>query len=336
MAHVLEGRFQLEGMLSQSKTGRLFRAVDLETGLPAAVKIISPLAKGGNENLSRRLQEYRLLKNLGHPNSVRPLHSGLTPDNCFYMAMELVEGQTLADLIHEKGALSPQETADYLDQLASVLDAAHAVGIVHRNIKPRNLMVQTQDDGRRMLKLLGFGSAKVPASVKDGSLPPEPPGLIVGSPPFVSPEQALGRLVSKLSDVYSVGVTLFASLTGRLPYDVGTDAQILAAHAKAPIPRFFEKNPQCAASWNVESVVRQAMAKEPADRPASVGALARLFREAAESNVASAPPMIADSALLAAAGPAAPRQAPAAMRWPIVLVVVSLAGGVVVGALMAH
>ena len=133
-------------------------------------------------------------------------------------------------------------------------------------------------------------------------------------------------------------VTLFAALTGKLPYEFGADAQILAAHVKAPIPTFAERNPGCRSSPAVESVVRKAMAKEPADRPASVGALAKWFRLAAEQSAAPATMMI--PALAAATTRVSePHATPAprpASPWPIVVVVASLACGILIGALMAH
>lgn len=277
---VLDGRFQIEHRIPASNGGDLYTATDLETGDRVAVKVLRPGASESNESLARRLQEFRLLRNMNHRNSVQVIQTGLCDNNLFYAAMEYITGRTLSQIVMEDGPISAEKAADYLDQLADVLDKAHAAGIIHRGIKPGNIVIQQDEQGDHIVKLMGFVSAKVLSKEVNEAEKLTQAGTTIGTPAYMSPEQAMGRRITKLSDIYSAGVTLYAVLTGSLPFDEKNDVKTLMAHVKAPIPAFAQKNPQVNVPLGVERVVRQAMAKEPAYRPMSVGELARMFREA--------------------------------------------------------
>ncbi|MFO0944860.1 MAG: serine/threonine-protein kinase [Planctomycetota bacterium] len=279
---LLDGRFQIEERIASGSNGELYRALDQTNGAPVAIKVIKPGAQESNESLARRLQEFRLLKNLSHPNAVQVIQSGLTDNNVFYVAMEFLQGRTLSQIVSDGGPISPERLAGILDQLAAVLDAAHQAGIIHRGIKPKNIVIHTDEQGKDAVKLMGFVAAKVQAADAGGPEKLTQAGTTVGTPAYMSPEQAMGRRVTKLSDVYSVGVTLYAALTGALPFDEKNDVKTLVAHVKMPVPPFRQKNPSISIPAGVEAVVQQALAKEPAHRPMSMGDLARMFREAVE------------------------------------------------------
>lgn len=279
---LLDGRFQIEERIASGTNGELYRARDQTNGALAAIKVIKPGAQESNESLSRRLQEFRLLKNLNHPNAVQVIQSGLTDNNLFYVAMEFLHGRTLSQIVSEEGPMPPLRLAGILDQLAAVLDAAHKASIIHRGIKPKNIVVQANEQGDETVKLMGFVAAKVQANDAGNPEKLTQAGTTVGTPAYMSPEQAMGRRVTKLSDVYSVGVTLYAALTGTLPFDEKNDVKTLVAHVKMPVPPFQQKNPSISVPAGVEAVVNQALAKEPAYRPKSLGELARMFREAVE------------------------------------------------------
>ncbi|MFO0947681.1 MAG: serine/threonine-protein kinase [Planctomycetota bacterium] len=280
MANVLDGRFQIEELLSQGAGGQVFRGTDLVNGEPIAVKILHPASARSEEFLSRFRRECRLLVELDHPNAVRVHGSGITPEGLPYVAMELVGGKTLSGLVGEKGSLSAEEMAVYLAQIAEVLDAAHAKNVLHRDIKPGNIMIMAAPDGKPIVKVLDFGIAKIMGNDQMNATVVTTAGIAVGTPAYMSPEQAMGKPLGVPSDIYSLGITVFAALTGQLPFEGKNDLQTMLAHVRAEIPRFADKNPANRVPVAVEGVVRSALAKPPEDRPASAGDFARRFADA--------------------------------------------------------
>lgn len=281
MNQTINQRYQILEAISRNVTGEVYRAKDLQTNQLVALKLLRPRFMVG-ENFGARLkQEFQVLRDLGHPNVVRVLEIGQTSDNLVYFAMELINGKNLDQLIEEQGALSPMRTSDLLDQIADALDCAHGQRVIHRNICPANILVYTDETGREMVKILDFGLAKMLDVEPEKAMVQTGAAVIHGNPQYISPEQAMGKPpVSKVSDVYSLGVTLFKMLVGRVPYNNPTEIDLVIAHVKNPVPGFREVNPDCIVSGEVETVVRQAMAKKQQDRPQSAGQLAKNFREA--------------------------------------------------------
>ncbi|QDU63641.1 Serine/threonine-protein kinase PrkC [Planctomycetes bacterium Pan216] len=278
---VIADRFRLDDIMSRSGTSELHRGMDLTTNETVAVKILRPSSSSdSNELLQRRLQEFRMLHNLKHPNAVNVLESGLTKDNIFYVAMEYLEGNTLREILDSRGPIPADVLADYLDQLAGVLDQVHEHSVVHRNIKPENMMIVADENGNERLKLLGFAFAKILSPDANPEAAMTQAGMVIGTPAYISPEQAMGRRVTKLADIYAVGVSCYELLTGKLPFYERSEMLTLIAHVKNEIPRFTERNPSVKVPEAVEAVVRQTMAKHPPERPGSIAELAKLFREA--------------------------------------------------------
>lgn len=333
---VIDGRFEVERTLGKSESHQRFVARDAETGQTVFIKIIRPESADANENLTRQMQEYQLLRKLDHPNAVKVIKSGLTQDNCFYVATEFVEGERLSQLVGQQGSISPEQMSGFLDQLADVLDLAHSYGIVHRDLSLRNMLIQEQPNGEMVCRLIGFASAKVLANT---SANVTQAGVTLGSPDYMSPEQALGRKLTKLSDVYSMGVVLFTALTGRLPFQGKNDMMTLVAHVKQPVPTFREVNPSVSIPGTVEAVVRQALAKEPAYRPKSVGELARMFREAV-NNPSQLPEGLAElqEASTRSTIPVAPTEnaAPVSKQRSSPITVVVVIAAVAIGALLGY
>lgn len=346
MPTVLDGRFQLGDRTAKIANGEVFRAYDLQSDLPAVVRILRPDAPTSAEFLARFQQECRVLKNLNHPNAEQVIATGLTPDNEFYVAFEDVGGQSLMEIIEQHGPLPVELVADYLDQLASVLDAAHRQQVIHRDVKPENIKVFTDEAGNDVVKLLGFVFAKSLAGSEPEGGGVTQPGMAVGSPATMSPEQVTGAKIVKQSDIYSLGVTLYAALTGKLPFEGRSPVQVMLAHLKEPIPLFCTRNPANAVPANVEAVVRKAMAKQFVDRPASAGELAASFRSALEN---PEPPATSAEAVVAeeltndpttkirVSPMVAPKstEAKPASGMPLVLLLVSLfAGAMLLGVLV--
>ena len=163
-----DGRYRLDRLLGEGAFGQVYLGWDTSLQRAVAIKVPSPGRFGSRAEQETYLAEARMAAQLDHPNAVTVYDAGRTLSGGVYVVSQFIDGRTLADRIQEQGCVPALEMADYLDQLAAVLDAAHALGIVHRNIKPRNVMIAFDAEGRPVVKLMGFGVAKVPASAKIG------------------------------------------------------------------------------------------------------------------------------------------------------------------------
>lgn len=235
--------------------------------------------------------EAQSLARLVHPNIVKVFDFDFTQDGRPFIVMERLQGHTLGHELRIRGELPTVEAIDLARQLLSALSAAHALGIVHRDIKLENLFLQRDATGTSTLKVLDFGVAKILEGISDAA--PEPPqvptraGAIVGTPRFLSPEAAQGKAVDHRADVYSASVVLYMLLCGRGPWDDATShASVFSAQAnKAPSPpsQFAQKS----IAPDLESVVLTAMSKNPDERFQSAKAFDAALGTVAERLVAS-------------------------------------------------
>lgn len=285
---VLDNRFRIEDFIARGVNGGVYRGRDLKTNKLVAVKMMFIPAQASAMFGARLKREAAVLNKLHHPNVVEILQTGLTPDNVLYFAMELVAGRTLKQIVQASGPIEPVKVAEYLYQTALALDAAHEIGIIHRDINPSNIMVYPTDRGERV-KLLDFGLAKVmePESEEFNQLTGH---LRIGTSAFCSPECIEGKSVGPLWDVWSLGVTLYFVLTGKLPFDGHNESAVLTAVLSAQLALFSEKNPGNQVPMEVESIVRRTLSRKPFNRPQSAGELAEMFWEAvAKNHVGSMP-----------------------------------------------
>ena len=276
--NVLENRFKLEEPIAKGVSGGVFRARDLENGDAVAVKLLYT-PPGAEQNFGVRFKrEADVLFDLSHPHIVKILHSGVTPDGVIYYAMEFINGVTLERFINARGRLSVWETADFLEQVASALDAVHAQKIIHRDVTPSNVMIETDSLGRSRAKLIDFGFAKdlgMGSTAKGG---PATGRLLLGVAAFMSPEVLAGKPATPLSDVHALGVTTTLMLTGKHPFLRDAEVATIAAVLEEQPPSLRSLAPEAEFPTELESLVAQAMAKKPNARPQSAGAFARNFR----------------------------------------------------------
>lgn len=278
---LIAGRFRVEEHLAQSANGEVFRALDTSSNQEVALKVLRPRFLVGKKFGARLRLEFRVLQGMDHPNIVRVLECGETDDNLHYFAMEFVPGQTLQQIITQQGALPPARVANYLDQIASALDYAHGQQIVHRDINPHNVVVQTDFEGNETVKLLDFGLAKVlDTEQMKTSMPATGAAMIVGNVYYMSPEQAMGKPVDKEADIYSLGATLFALLTGKPVFEEESEIDTMVSQAEKNPPSFSQRNPAIRVNSHIEAIVMQALSKRPSDRQRSAGELASGFRRA--------------------------------------------------------
>jgi eukaryotic-like serine/threonine-protein kinase len=273
--HVLRGRYRLEAQLGAGGMGTIWRAQDLVLNAPVAVKVVDRTAVPDEETLSRFMREAQSAATLRSPHVVQILDHGLDGKVPF-MAMELLEGENLAQRIKRVKRLSPQETARVLSHIGRAIGRAHEAGIVHRDLKPENVFLVKNED-EEIAKVLDFGVAKVERhALSEGTRTRT--GSILGTPFYMSPEQAQGnRAVDSRSDLWSMGVIAFECLTGKRPfYSDGLGDLVLAIcvreipqpSAIASVPIGFD------AWWN------RAVARDPEKRFQSAKELTESLREA--------------------------------------------------------
>jgi serine/threonine protein kinase len=261
-AAVLGDRYRLGERIAGGGMGSVYRAVDESLGRPVAVKLLRRELAAEPAYLERFRREARASAALSHPGVAGVYDYGELGGSAF-IVMELVEGETLAERIAARGRLPWTDASAIGEQVARALAAAHAHGLVHRDVKPGNVLV----DAAGRAKVTDFGIAKAAASATLTRT-----GMVVGSANYVAPEQAKGDDVGPAADQYSLGCVLFEAVTGRPPYSGHSAVAIATQHVSAPVPdprRHHPDLPPAAAA-----LIRRALAKSPGERFASADAMA--------------------------------------------------------------
>ena len=238
-----------------------------------ALKVLAPELAADQRFRDRFVQESELAASLDHPNIVT-VHDAGDADGVLYIAMRLVEGIDLKTLIQREGALDPERTVTIVSQLASALDAAHAKGLIHRDVKPANVLVTPGSGGTDVAFLTDFGLTKRP----DQTTGITRTGQFMGSVDYAAPEQFEGKALDARTDVYSLACLAYECLTGEVPYRRDQEAAVMFAHLKAPPPKVSELRRDI--SPRVDRVVSKGMAKKPEDRYDSAGRFATGLRDA--------------------------------------------------------
>jgi serine/threonine protein kinase len=256
------GRYRIEDVLGRGGMASVYLARDAELERPVAVKVLAEHLADQPSFHDRFLREARLAAQLSHPNIVQVFDVG-EEDGSPFIVMECVEGTTLADERKERGRLDPDEVVDLALQICGGLEHAHAAGLVHRDIKPQNLLLRP--DGT--VKIADFGIARAAESTRLTQM-----GSVLGTAAYLSPEQALGEEVTAAADLYSLGCVLYELLTGRTPYVFETLPELVVKHQKEVIPPVRELRPEV--PERLETAVMHALARNPDYRPESAAALA--------------------------------------------------------------
>jgi serine/threonine-protein kinase len=270
------GQYTLRRKLGEGGMGEVWLA---EHGLlkrPCAVKFVRPDLAADPATAARFVREVQAVTGLAHVNTVRVYDYGRADDGSFYLVMEYLDGPTLEELVRKTGPLPPGRVVYLLRQLCGALAEAHAAGLVHRDLKPGNVIVATLGGQPDVAKLLDFGLVQDLSTVADDRLTRT--GTVLGTPAYMSPEQAAGEAaVDARGDVYSLGALAFFALSGRPPFAGKTVGRLLAAHRSEPAPSLSGLRPGVPA--DVASVVARCLAKDPADRFQSAADLARALEQ---------------------------------------------------------
>lgn len=266
--------YRIDAVVGRGGMGVVYRATHLRLNRADALKVIAPQLADEPEFRSRFEREWRVAAQIDHPNVI-PVYSAGEEEGLLYIAMRYVDGTDVRAVLLRDGRIEPQRTARIVDAVGAALDAAHERGLVHRDVKPANVLLAHQRE-REHVYLTDFGLMKLVSSSQGETKT----GMFVGTTDYVSPEQVLGRPLDARSDVYSLGCMLFHLLTGRVPYPMDVEPAKLVAHARDPAPSVLAVVPDLPAQF--EEVVSRAMAKLPDERYLSAGDLGRAAIAAAE------------------------------------------------------
>jgi eukaryotic-like serine/threonine-protein kinase len=315
---MLSGRYRLEAKLGSGGMSTVYLARDETLDRAVAVKVMHREMSEQADQLERFRQEARAVAKLSHPNIVSVIDAG--EDGGYpYIVFEYVEGETLKQRVARVGALDIQEAIAYAIEIARGLSVAHARNLVHRDIKPQNVLID--DEGRA--KLTDFGISR--QLEQDGMTAT---GRVLGTTDYVAPEQAMGRGVDPRSDIYSLGVVLYEMLVGQVPFHADSQVGVAMKHVNEDLPDVQRRRPEASAA--VALVVERATAKNPAERYEDVGEMIDDLSTALEVEAARAGSTTGEATSVLDAVPPPKRKLSSRSRWSwaAILVLLLVVGGV--------
>ncbi|WP_224243030.1 serine/threonine-protein kinase [Hyalangium gracile] len=273
--YALAGEYLLKRLIASGGHGSVYEGEHRILGRRAAVKVLHSHLADQGEMLQRFVREARIVNQIRHPHVVDVYDFGMMPDGSPYFVMELLEGRTLSQLVHERGRMSAERALAYLEPVCGALEAAHRAGIVHRDLKASNVMV-VEDGEQPRVKLLDFGIAKV-IEPQAGQAGLTLAGQRLGTAFAMAPEQLRDGVISPATDVYALGVLLFQLVTGHYPFHSKDRLEMERLHLEAPPPRASASAPVSPA---VDAVVLRCLEKEAERRYPSTEAFLTALREA--------------------------------------------------------
>ena len=275
-------RYRLVKRLGRGSISVVYQAIDERSGTECALKIILPEYAGNNATdrasfLSHAADAFALR----HPHIAAVTDAGMIDESFPFLVMDLIPGPSLDRVLSRSGAFSPSTAFEYLNAIGAALSHAHSKGIVHGDLKPRNILLVDDQSGAEAIRITDFGLAAIKAGKLQGAA--QEASGVLRSPVYLAPEEWSEEQSDARSDIYSLGVILYHMLTGAPPFDGKSNAAIMKSHLKDPPPRFAGRF--AGVTDEIESVVLHALEKDPAKRPSSVDEFVDEFRAA----LASAP-----------------------------------------------
>jgi eukaryotic-like serine/threonine-protein kinase len=316
---LLSGRYRLQSKLGSGGMSTVYLAIDETLGREVAIKVLHREISDQQDQLERFRREARAVARLSHPNLVGVIDAG-DDEGHPYIVFEYVPGETLKRTIDEHGALGLDEATAYAIEIGRGLACAHAAGLVHRDVKPQNVLIDA--DGRA--KVTDFGIAR---SVEEHGLTVT--GRVLGTTDYVSPEQAMGRPVDARTDVYSLGIVLYEMLTGEVPFQAETQVGVAMKHVNEAVPDVQRRRPETSAA--LAAAVEQATAKDPGDRHESMGTFLADLEGALEVEVSHAGHSTGEATTVLRSVPARERKLLTRRRlsWASAVLLIAAAGAAI-------
>ena len=275
IGRIIESKYRIDGLIGAGGMGAVYQATRLLIGDEVAIKILHTERVVDPHASERFSREARAAARLKHPNAVSIYDFGVSSDGLQYLVMELIEGKSLREFAKQHGPVDPSLAAEVTSQVCAALDEAHRQHIVHRDIKPDNIILNSTAAGLRV-KVLDFGIAKLR---DDTASHLTQTGSVMGTPHYMSPEQCLGEELDNRADIYSVGVVLYEMLCGRVPFNSPISTAVVVQHVNQPPPPLRTIKPSVSAQ--MEAAVLHALEKRREARPQTANAFAREVMDAA-------------------------------------------------------
>jgi serine/threonine-protein kinase len=261
LGRVIDGRYRIEEQLGEGGMGVVYLASHTVLGKKLALKVLRGEMAKDEDTVKRFMQEAQAATAIGQQNIIDISDFGQLPDGTTYFVMEHLDGMALTKLIKQGGSVPMVDAIRIVRQIAAALGAAHQVGVIHRDLKPDNVMLITRGGDPYFVKVLDFGIAKVGGAASKLTKT----GMVFGTPHYMAPEQAAGQAVDRRTDIYALGVIMYEMFTGKVPFDADTFMAILSKHMfEPPIPPSQQTHDVKLGA--IEDVIMKALAKKPEDR----------------------------------------------------------------------
>lgn len=270
---LIDERYRVEGLIAKGAVGSVYKAKQELLGRQVALKVLHGYLGADPESLVRFHREAKAISRLEHPNLLTLYDFGMTSDGQPYFVMDLLNGTTLAKVLTNEGRLDARRALTIVRQVLEALSEAHKKGIVHRDIKPPNIVLVEKEETKEFVKLVDFSIAKMADTTTADPVQLTVDGIICGSPAYMSPEQCRGGDVDGRSDIYSIGIVLFEALTGKRPFSAKDLVSLMYLHVNDNPPKLSDVEPNLQFPAPLEDLISSTLAKDPAARPQNVEAL---------------------------------------------------------------
>ena len=275
IGQVLAGKYRIDEKIDEGGMGCVYRATHVLMEKTVAVKVLHPALAADDKIVARFTREAKAASRISHPHAINVTDFGESENGIVYLVMEYLRGRTLKDIVRSEGPMPLTRVVEIVRQVSGALEAAHEQGVVHRDLKSDNIMLEEAAGGGDWAKVLDFGIAKIQQtaqSIHETDPGLTSPNLIIGTPQYMSPEQcSQASNIDTRSDVYSFGVILYEMLAGHVPFSGDSPTAIMMKHLQEPTPSILEERKDLPAS--VGRVIARALAKRPEDRYQKAGEL---------------------------------------------------------------